>query len=542
MSFRVVFVTGGVLSSLGKGVAAGSLGALLEARGYKIRIKKFEPYLNIDPGTMSPFQHGEVFVTEDGAETDLDLGHYERFTNVYTRKTDAVSTGQIYSNVLAKERKGEYLGATVQVIPHITNEIKQRIIADVDQDTDFLICEIGGTVGDIESLPFIETIRQFANDFGRSNVLFLHLTLVPFIKCAKEIKTKPTQHSVKELQSMGIQPDILLCRSEVPIPEDARTKLSLFCNIPFARVIEALDVSSIYEVPISYAEKGLDTQVCQYFSLPTTKPNLKQWHDIVHKVKNPKDKIEIAVIGKYTELKDAYKSLEEALSHAGIANQLHVHINWINAETLEQFNEVPNILRGMGGILIPGGYGERGIKGKMYAIQYARENNIPFLGICLGMQLAVIEFARNVLEMRNANSTEFDNKAEPVVHLMTKWVKNGVDETRNDAQDIGGTMRLGGYDCILGKGTLAHNVYKADNIIERHRHRYEVNKKYITDFENKGMIFSGFSPDGLLPEMIEIKDHKWFLAMQFHPEFKSKPTKPHPVFASFVSAAYSNIK
>ena len=539
MSPKIIFVTGGVLSSLGKGISAASLGALLEARGYKVRLRKFEPYLNVDPGTMSPFQHGEVYVTEDGGETDLDLGHYERFTSLNTRRCDAVSTGQIYSKVIAKERHGDYLGATIQVIPHITNEIKEHITHDIEDDIDFLICEIGGTVGDIEGLPFLEAIRQYANDVGRHSVLFMHLTLVPFIKTAQELKTKPSQHSVKELQSMGIQPDILLCRTEVPLPLEARQKLALFCNIKPECVIEASDVDTIYRVPLAYLKEGLDTQVCKHFGLESEKPDLSIWEDVVQRATHPKGKVSIAVVGKYTGLQDAYKSIAESFQHAGISNELKVNVTWLNAEDLADEQTTDHILKDFQGILVPGGHGERGTDGKMRAIRYARENNVPFLGICLGMQLAVIEFARHVLGLSNAHSTEFEETDHPIVDLMASWDQNGKSIKRSRKGDLGGTMRLGGYECILTEGSLARKVYGVDHIIERHRHRYEMNNSYRERFEEAGLQITGLSPDGTLPEIIEIKDHPWFLAMQFHPEFKSKPMAPHPAFVAFIKAAYS---
>ena len=535
---RVIFVTGGVLSSLGKGIAAASLGALLEARGYKIRLRKFEPYLNVDPGTMSPFQHGEVYVTEDGAEADLDLGHYERFTSLYTRRTDAVSTGQVYSHVIAKERRGDYLGATVQVIPHITNTIKEFIGRDIENDIDFLIVEIGGTVGDIESLPFLESIRQYAIEVGRDYVLFMHLTLVPYIRTAGEIKTKPSQHSVKELQRMGIQPDILLCRSEVSIPEEAREKLALYCNIKKENVIEASDVESIYSVPLALNKQGLDTQVCKHFGLRSPEPDLSAWQAIEQRIKTPQGTVAIAVVGKYTDMKDAYKSLAEALSHAGIANQMKVEVTWINAETLCSDTATREHLQGKQGILIPGGYGERGTAGKMRAIKFARENKIPFLGICLGMQLAIVEYARNVLGLKGAGSTELSSPIDPVVGLMTEWEQDGQAVKRTKHSDLGGTMRLGKYPCVVQTGSLAHHVYETTQITERHRHRYEVNMAYIAAYEGQGLKFTGLSPDGKLPEIVELEGHPWYLAMQFHPEFKSKPLKPHPVFKAFIQAAY----
>lgn len=540
---KTIFVTGGVLSSLGKGIAAASLGALLEARGFKVRLRKFEPYINVDPGTMSPFQHGEVYVTEDGAETDLDLGHYERFTSLDTRKSDAVSTGQIYSYVIAKERRGDYLGATVQVIPHITDAIKEFLIKDIENDVDFLICEIGGTVGDIEGLPFLEAIRQYANDVGRSQVLFMHLTLIPYVRSAGELKTKPSQHSVKELQSMGIQPDILLCRSEYPILEDARRKLALFCNIKPECVIEGLDVDTIYQVPLSYAQQGLDAQVCKYFGLKLDKePNLKPWEEIVKRVRDPQDTVKIAVVGKYTGLKDAYKSLDEAIQHAGISHTLRVEVEWIDAENLKDKDTVEQKLASVQGILVPGGYGERGVAGKLGAIQYAREHNIPFLGICLGMQLAIVEAARNLLKLEAANSTEFGATPDPVVGLMTEWIKEGKKEQRTQESDFGGTMRLGSYGCILKDGSLARRIYDQNMVWERHRHRYEANPQYREPLESVGLIFSGMTEDGSLPEVIERQDHPWFLAMQSHPEFKSRPLKPHPVFEAFIGAAYQYAK
>ncbi len=545
MSPKIIFVTGGVLSSLGKGISAASLGALLEARGYKVRLRKFEPYLNVDPGTMSPFQHGEVYVTEDGGETDLDLGHYERFTILNTRRSDAVSTGQIYSRVISKERRGDYLGATIQVIPHITNEIKEHLTSDIEDNIDFLICEIGGTVGDIEGLPFLEAIRQYANDVGRENVLFMHLTLVPFIKTAQELKTKPSQHSVKELQSMGIQPDILLCRTEVTLPEDARRKLALFCNIKPECVIEAADVDTIYQVPLAYRAEGLDTQVCKHFGLlegdmESQSPDLAVWERIVERVQNPQGEVRIVVVGKYTGLQDAYKSIAESFQHAGIANQLKVKVQWLNAENLSDDESVAKALSDAHALLVPGGYGERGTRGKMRAIRYARENNVPFFGICLGMQLAVIEYARNVLGLDGAHSSELDPETpHPVVGLMATWDQGGEQVRRSTDDNLGGTMRLGAYECLLEPGSLAHKVYGTEKITERHRHRYEMDMSYRKQFEAAGLMMSGTSPDGTLPEIVEIKDHPWFLAMQFHPEFKSKPMAPHPVFKAFIEAAHN---
>ncbi|MBA4118088.1 MAG: CTP synthetase [Candidatus Puniceispirillum sp.] len=541
-----IFVTGGVSSSLGKGLAAASLGALLQERGFKVRLRKFEPYINVDPGTMSPFQHGEVFVTDDGAETDLDLGHYERFTGVAARSTDAVSTGQIYSHVISKERRGDYLGATVQVIPHITDAIQEFIVRDVEEDVDFLITEIGGTVGDIEGLPFIEAIRQFAHGAGRGKTLFMHLTLVPYIASAAELKTKPAQHSVKELQRMGIQPDILLCRTEKPLPESARQKLALFCNMPPECVIEARDVETTYEVPITYSQAGLDEQVLRRFGLEAPRPNLEKWHTIVDHFRAPKRHASIAIVGKYTGLKDAYKSLGEALIHAALAHEGAVSLSWIDASTLENhdsalpMSEIAQRLSSFDGILIPGGHGERGSLGKMAAITYARENNIPCLGICLGLQLSVIEFARNVLGIKDAVSSEFSDKGTHLVGLLTEWDKDGVKETRTSGTPLGGTMRLGAYTCDLVAGSKSHEAYGAARISERHRHRYEVNMAYAKDLAAKGLLISGVSPDGKLPEMIELKDHAWFVATQAHPEFKSRPFAPHPLFLAFVGACFDH--
>ncbi len=545
---RYIFVTGGVISSLGKGLASAAIGALLKARGYKVRLRKCDPYLNIDPGTMSPNQHGEVYVTEDGAETDLDLGHYERFAGVLCNASDAITTGKVYSHVIARERKGDYLGATVQVIPHVTNAIKEFILAEVEDDIDFLICEVGGTVGDIEGLPFLEALRQLANEIGHQQAIFVHLTLIPYIPSADELKTKPSQHSVKELLHAGIQPDILLCRCDRPIPENAKTKLAQFCNIRPERVIEALDVASIYEVPITYSEGQLDIQILKHFGISTeTKPNLAPWRNIVDRIYNPKNEVNIAIVTKYTALRDAYKSVIEAIAHAGIANNVKVNVNWVNAETLEtttngiskalSMNEVAKILGNVSGILIPGGYGLRGTVGKMAAIRFARERKIPFMGICLGMQLAVIETARNVAGISDAGSTEFGPTADPIVGLLLEWQKGGVMETRSKESEMGGTMRLGTYDCHLTKGSLAHKVYGQEIIQERHRHRYEVNIGYRTQLEDAGMQVSGLSTSGDLPTMVERPDHPWFLAMQFHPEFNSNPFAPSPVFKEFIAAA-----
>ena len=540
-----IFVTGGVSSSLGKGLAAASLGALLQERGFKVRLRKFEPYINVDPGTMSPFQHGEVFVTDDGAETDLDLGHYERFTGVAARSSDAVSTGQIYSHVIAKERRGDYLGATVQVIPHITDAIQEFIVRDVEEDVDFLITEIGGTVGDIEGLPFIEAIRQFAHGDGRGKTLFMHLTLVPYIASAGELKTKPAQHSVKELQRMGIQPDILLCRSEKPLPEGARQKLALFCNMPPECVIEARDVETTYEVPLTYSLAGLDEQVLRRFGLEKAPaPSLEKWRTIVSHFRAPKRRASIAIVGKYTGLKDAYKSLGEALTHAALAQEGALSLSWIDASSFETPDgalpkeDIAKALSGFDGILVPGGHGERGSLGKMAALTYARENSVPCLGICLGLQLAVIEFARNVLGIKDAVSSEFSDTGTHIVGLLTEWDKDGVKETRTQATPLGGTMRLGAYGCDLVPGSKSFAAYGEPQIFERHRHRYEVNMAYAPALAEKGLLISGVSPDGKLPEMIELKDHPWFVATQAHPEFKSRPFAPHPLFLAFVGACF----
>ena len=532
---RFIFVTGGVVSSLGKGLSSASLAYLLQSRGYKVRLRKLDPYLNVDPGTMSPFQHGEVFVTDDGAETDLDLGHYERFSSVSAKKSDNITTGKIYSDVLKKERKGKYLVKTVQVIPHITDRIKEFIKNDSFKE-DFVICEIGGIVGDIESLPFVEAIRQFANDIGKKNALFIHLTLVPYLKSSDEIKTKPTQHSVKELRSIGIQPDIIICRSERPIPFNQRKKISLFCNVSIDDVIETVDVKTIYEAPISFNKEKLDERVLNFFKIKTKKKvNLQPWKKITHLILNTKNKVNIAIIGKYVELKDAYKSLDEALTHGGIANNLKVNLVRIDSDYLKP-NEIKNKLNKVSGILIPGGFGKRGTEGKIAAIHYARKNNIPFLGICFGMQMAVIEYARNELNIKNATSSEFGSSKASVVGLMSEWIKDG-KLVKGTNKDLGGTMRLGGYEARLKKDSLINKIYKTTKINERHRHRYEVNINYKENFENKGMIFSGLSPDHKLPEIIELKGHPWFIGVQFHPEFKSRPLAPHPLFSSFIKAA-----
>ena len=532
---RYIFVTGGVVSSLGKGLSSASLAYLLQSRGFKVRIRKLDPYLNVDPGTMSPFQHGEVYVTDDGAETDLDLGHYERFSGVSAKKSDNITTGKIYNDVLKKERKGEYLGKTVQVIPHITDRIKQFIKNDSSKE-DFVICEIGGIVGDIESLPFVEAIRQFANDVGKKNALFIHLTLVPYLRASDEIKTKPTQHSVKELRSIGIQPDIIICRSERPIPLEHRKKISLFCNVDIKNVIETVDVKTIYEAPISFFREKLDVQVLNYFKLNTKKAaNLNPWKKITKIILQNKREVNIAIIGKYVELKDAYKSLDEALTHGGIDNKIKVNLVRIDSEKLK-ISEIKKKLKNISGILIPGGFGKRGTDGKIEAIKHARINKIPFLGICYGMQMAIIEFARNQLNLKNATSSEFDKKGIPIIGLINEWSKDGKTIKGTD-KDLGGTMRLGSYDAKLQNNSKIRKIYKSKLIKERHRHRYEVNIAYREKFEKKGMIFSGLSPDNQLPEIIELKNHPWFIGVQFHPEFKSRPLSPHPLFSSFIKAA-----
>jgi CTP synthase len=537
---RYIFVTGGVVSSLGKGLSSASLAYLLQSRGFKVRIRKLDPYLNVDPGTMSPFQHGEVFVTDDGAETDLDLGHYERFSGISARQSDNITTGKIYNDVLKKERKGKYLGKTVQVIPHITDRIKEFIKNDIKNE-DFVICEIGGTVGDIESLPFIEAIRQFSNDVGKRNTLFIHLTLVPYMRASDEIKTKPTQHSVKELRSIGIQPDIIICRSERAIPLDQRKKISLFCNVDIKNVIQTVDVKTIYEAPISFNKEKLDQQVLDYFKLKSKKKvNLKPWKKITKVVLNPKKHVNIAIIGKYVNLKDAYKSLDEALVHGGIENKLKVNLIRIESDNLKP-SDIKSKLKNVSGILIPGGFGKRGTEGKIAAIKYARLNKIPFLGICFGMQMAIIEFARNVLKIKSASSTELNQKCTPVVGLIHEWEKDG-KVIKGTNKDLGGTMRLGLYEAKLLNNSLIKNIYKSKSIKERHRHRYEVNINYKNQFEKKGLIFSGNSPDKNLPEIIELKNHPWFIGVQFHPEFKSRPLSPHPLFSSFIKAAKNHQK
>jgi len=533
---RFIFITGGVVSSLGKGISAAALGALLQARGFKVRLRKLDPYLNVDPGTMSPYQHGEVFVTDDGAETDLDLGHYERYVGVASRKSDSVTTGRIYSTVIGRERRGEYLGATVQVIPHVTDAIKEFIQAVID-DEDFLLCEIGGTVGDIESLPFLEAIRQLGNELGRERACFVHLTLVPWINSAGELKTKPTQHSAKELLGVGIQPDILLCRCDRPIPEGARKKIALFCNLRESRVIPALDVDTIYAVPGAYHAEGFDREVCDHFGIAAPEPDLSRWHAIVNGIRKPEGQVSIAIVGKYTHLPDSYKSLAEAMAHGGIANNVRVKIDWIDSEVFEAEHEALRQLEGVHGILVPGGFGERGTEGKIEAARFARERHVPYFGICFGMQMAVIEAARHMANLAGAGSTEFGPCDHPVIGLMTEWMRGNEVEQRNAGGDLGGTMRLGAYDAVLDPESRVAEIYGADRISERHRHRYEVNSAYKDTLEAAGLRFSGMSPDGLLPEIVEIPDHPWFIGVQFHPELKSRPFEPHPLFKSFVKAA-----
>ncbi|MGA7490214.1 MAG: CTP synthase [Xanthobacteraceae bacterium] len=534
---RYIFITGGVVSSLGKGLASAALGALLQARGYQVRLRKLDPYLNVDPGTMSPYQHGEVFVTDDGAETDLDLGHYERFTGRPATRQDNITTGRIYQEILAKERRGDYLGATIQVVPHVTNAIKD-FIREGNEGYDFVLCEIGGTVGDIEGLPFFEAIRQLGNDLPRQQAIYIHLTLLPFIPSAGELKTKPTQHSVKELRSIGIQPDILLCRADRPIPDGERAKLALFCNVRPSAVIEARDVDNIYAVPEAYHAAGLDREVLAAFGLePRGEPDLARWRLINERIRNPEGDVTIAIVGKYTGLKDAYKSLIEALSHGGIANKVRVNLDWIESEVFEREDAAP-FLQHVNGILVPGGFGQRGTEGKIKAAQFARERQVPYFGICFGMQMAVIEAARNLCGIDEANSTEFGATPEPVVGLMTEWMKGNELQKRGIGNDLGGTMRLGAYPALLQRGSRAWQIYDgASEISERHRHRYEVNTGYRGRLEQHGMRFSGMSPDGLLPEMIEYEDHPWFIGVQFHPELKSRPFEPHPLFSSFIGAA-----
>ncbi|MDP7242683.1 MAG: CTP synthase [Rhodospirillales bacterium] len=532
---RFIFITGGVVSSLGKGLASAALGTLLQARGFKVRLRKLDPYINVDPGTMSPYQHGEVYVTDDGAETDLDLGHYERFTGVSSRQSDNITTGRIYSEVIAKERRGDYLGATIQVIPHVTDAIKEFVLSNLD-DEDFILCEIGGTVGDIEGLPFLEAIRQLGNELGRERAMYLHLTLLPFIPTSGEVKTKPTQHSVKELLSVGIQADVLLCRADREIPEAERRKISLFCNVRQEAVIPALDVDTIYRVPISYHEGGLDDQVCRHFGIEAPAPNLDGWREIVERASQPEGEVSIAVVGKYTGLIDAYKSLAEALAHGGIANNVRVKMNWIDSEIFEREDAVHH-LEHVNGILVPGGFGERGSEGKVAAVSFARQRLVPYFGICFGMQMAVVEAARNLAGIGDAGSTEFGPTPNPVVGLMTEWTRDGQLEQRDEDGDKGGTMRLGAYECLVSSNSQVHQIYDSNMISERHRHRYEVNMNYEAQLAKAGMIFSGKSPDGTLPEIMELPDHPWFIGVQFHPELKSKPFEPHPLFTSFIRAA-----
>ncbi|MCG7393878.1 CTP synthase [Microvirga sp. ACRRW] len=533
---RYVFITGGVVSSLGKGLASAALGALLQARGYKVRLRKLDPYLNVDPGTMSPYQHGEVFVTDDGAETDLDLGHYERFTGVPATKADNITTGRIYLDIITKERRGDYLGATIQVIPHVTNAIKDFVLTG-NEGFDFVLVEIGGTVGDIEGLPFFEAIRQLGNDLPRGQAIYVHLTLLPFIPSAGELKTKPTQHSVAELRSIGIQPDILLCRTDREIPKDERRKLALFCNVRETAVIEARDARSIYDVPLAYHEAGLDSEVLAAFGLDDAKaPNLSTWTNISERVHNPEGEVNIAVVGKYTGLKDAYKSLIESLHHGGIANQVKVNLHWIESEVFENEDPAP-FLEGIHGIMVPGGFGQRGAEGKIQAAKFARERKVPYFGICFGMQMAVIEAARSLAGIKDANSTEFGPTPEPVVGLMTEWLRGNELEKRTSSGDLGGTMRLGAYQAKLTPGSKVAEIYGGTDISERHRHRYEVNMSYRDKLEAKGLRFSGVSPDGVLPEIVEYADHPWFIGVQYHPELKSRPFEPHPLFQSFIKAA-----
>jgi CTP synthase len=533
---RYIFITGGVVSSLGKGLASASLGALLQARGYKVRLRKLDPYLNVDPGTMSPYQHGEVFVTDDGAETDLDLGHYERFTGRPATRQDNITTGRIYQEILSKERRGDYLGATIQVIPHVTNAIKD-FIREGNDGFDFVLCEIGGTVGDIESLPFLEAIRQLGNDLPRHHAVYIHVTLLPFIPSAGELKTKPTQHSVRELRAIGIQPDVLLCRTDRPIPKEERRKLGLFCNVRESAVIEARDADNIYAVPEAYHAAGLDTEVLHAFALePKSAPDLSRWELINERIRNPEGQVTIAVVGKYTGLKDAYKSLIEALSHGGIANKVKVNLDWIESEVFENEDPAP-FLEHVNGILVPGGFGQRGAEGKIRAARFARERHVPYFGICFGMQMAVIEAVRNLCGIAEANSTEFAPTSEPVVGLMTEWLKGNALEKRAATGDLGGTMRLGAYKAELTRGSRVAKIYGKTGISERHRHRYEVNTGYMARLEQRGMRFCGMSPDGILPEIIEYEDHPWFIGVQFHPELKSRPFEPHPLFSSFIEAA-----
>ncbi len=534
---KFIFITGGVVSSLGKGLASASLASLLQSRGFKVRLRKLDPYLNVDPGTMSPYQHGEVFVTDDGTEADLDLGHYERFSGVPAKKTDSITTGKIYQRVIDKERHGDYLGATIQVIPHVTNEIKDFILSDVT-DEDFVLCEIGGTVGDIEGQPYLETIRQVAYDLGRDRAMFIHVTLLPFIPTAGELKTKPTQHSVKKLQEYGIQPDMLLCRTQMDIPQNEKRKIALFCNIREENVIAAKDAANIYQVPIAYSKEGMDTQVCKHFGIDCDKPaDLSKWEKIVDIIAHPEGEVRVAVVGKYTQLLEAYKSLGEALSHGGIANRYKVKIKWIDSEDIEKDGAAAH-LNDVSAVLVPGGFGSRGTEGKIKAIEYARENNLPFLGICFGMQMAVIETMRHLAGIKDANTTEIaGGSCTPVVGLMTEWDKEGAKQIRTKDGDLGGTMRLGAYESVLAPDSLVRRIYGSDRISERHRHRYEVNISYEPVLNKAGMRIVAKSPDGKLPEIVERPEHPWFVGVQFHPELKSKPFDPHPLFVSFIQAA-----
>ncbi len=533
---RYIFITGGVVSSLGKGLASAALGALLQARGYTVRLRKLDPYLNVDPGTMSPYQHGEVFVTDDGAETDLDLGHYERFTGRAAVREDNITTGRIYQEIISKERRGDYLGATVQVIPHVTNEIKEFVLRG-NEGADFVLVEIGGTVGDIESLPFLEAIRQLGNDLPRQHAIYVHLTLMPYIPSAGELKTKPTQHSVKELRSIGIQPQIILCRTDREIPREERRKIGLFCNVRESAVIEALDVASVYDVPRAYHAAGLDQEVLAAFGIePVPKPDMSRWNAVTERVHNPEGDVTIAIVGKYTGMKDAYKSLIEALAHGGMANRVRVHLDWIESEVFEGSDPAPRLER-VDGILVPGGFGQRGAEGKILAARFARERNVPYFGICFGMQMAVIEAARSLAGIADANSTEFGATSDPVVGLMTEWMRGNELQMRAAEGELGGTMRLGAYSAFLKPGSKIAGIYGETEISERHRHRYEVNMAYREQLEEKGMVFAGLSPDGLLPETIELANHPWFVGVQYHPELKSRPFQPHPLFASFVAAA-----
>ncbi len=534
---RYIFITGGVVSSLGKGVASAALGALLQARGYKVRLRKLDPYLNVDPGTMSPYQHGEVFVTDDGAETDLDLGHYERFTGVSASTGDNVTTGQIYSEIIERERRGDYLGATVQVIPHVTDAIKNFVLSDAG-GADFVLCEIGGTVGDIEALPFFEAIRQLGNELPRGDAVYVHLTLMPYIPSAGELKTKPTQHSVRELRAIGIQPDVLLVRADRDIPEGERKKIALFCNVRSSAVVQALDCRTIYEVPLAYHREGFDEEVLDAFGiLNPREPELSGWENIVERTLSPDGEVTIAVVGKYTVLKDAYKSLIEAIAHGGIANNVRVNIDWVEASAFDDQEKIRAALEGVHGIIVPGAFGERGAEGKINAVRFARENDIPFFGICYGMQMAVIEAARNLLGVKDATSSEFGATGSPVVGLMTEWAKGNQRETRKEGGDLGGTMRLGAYPAKLTPGSHVAEIYGQTNIFERHRHRYEIDISWADKLAKSGVDFSGTSPDGALPEILEIREHPWFIGVQFHPELKSRPFDPHPLFASFINAA-----